>query len=90
MLDSSRLSQLNPKNLGMLSKVDKLLVIINLPNLMSKYGTPFFGVDKLTYNLFAIESDYMVLITEEETIMPQASDILRCVIWTYHVPSVPP
>ena len=57
MLDGkgSRLSQLNSMNLGMLPKVGKPLVLIKLPNLISKYWTPFFQVDKSTGNLDAMD-----------------------------------
>ena len=41
------------------------MVIIKLPNLMFKYGTLFFGMDKLSGDLYAMESDSMLLITEE-------------------------
>ena len=71
----SRFSQLNTKNSDMMSKASNPLTVIKLPNLMSNYRTPFFRVNKLTGDLYAMESDTMVLITEKVTIMMQVSDI---------------
>ena len=53
---SSRLSQLNPMSSGMLSQVGNPLVVVKLPNLMEKYGTPFFGVEK-SYGQFAFHGN---------------------------------
>ena len=71
---SSRFSQLNPQKSGMLSKIDNPLVkagnhlikvhnplvIIKLPNLMSKYGTAFFRLNKLNGNPYAMECNSVV------------------------------
>ena len=40
---------------------------------MEKYGTPFFGVDKISGDLYAMEANSMTLISERATIMPQVS-----------------
>ena len=69
----SRLSQLSPKHFGMLSQAGNLLFIIRIHNLIEKYGTPFFGVDRITSDLYAMEANSMTLISERETIMPQVS-----------------
>ena len=86
--NGNRLNQLNPKNSGMLCKVGNHLFVIKLPYLMSKYRTQFFGLDKLTGGLHAMEFYYMTLITEKAIFMPQVSDILRYILQTHLVPSV--
>ena len=40
---------------------------------MEKYGTPFFGKDRVTSDLYAMEANSMTLISKQVTIMPQAS-----------------
>ena len=57
----SKLSQMNPKHSGILSQAGNLLFIIRLCNLMEKYGTPFFGVDRITGDLYAMEVNSMKL-----------------------------
>ena len=69
----SRLSQMGPKFSGMLSHTCNLLFIIRLQNLMEKFGTPFFRVDRITSELHVMEATSMTLISERATIMPQAS-----------------
>ena len=69
----SRLSQLSPRHSGMLSKAGNLLSIIRLLNLMEKYGTPFFRVDRITGDLYAMEANSMTLISERAAIMPQVN-----------------
>ena len=78
----SRLTQMSPKCSGMLSQVGNLLFILRLCNLMEKYRTPFFRVDRITSNLYAMEATFMTLISEKATIMPQVS-ILAGVISQY-------
>ena len=70
---SSRLSQLSPKCSGMLSQASNVLFIIRLCNLMEKYGTPFFRMDRITVDLYAMEVNSMTLISEKATIMPKVS-----------------
>ena len=43
---------------------------------MEKYGTPFFGMDRITSDLYAMEATSMTLISERATIMPQVSTLL--------------
>ena len=62
---------MSPKHYGMLSHVGNLLFIIRLHNLIQKYGTPFFRVDKITGYLSAMEVTSMTLIAERATFMPQ-------------------
>ena len=40
---------------------------------MEIYGTPFFGVNRITSDLYAIEANSMTLISERATIMCQVS-----------------
>ena len=70
---NSRLSQMSPKLSGMLSHAGNLLFIITLCNLMEKYRTPFFGVDRVTCDLYAMEVTSMALIPERVTFMLQVS-----------------
>ena len=51
---------------------------------MEKYGTPFFGVDRITSDLCAMEATFMTLISEMATIMPQVSTLVGV---TSHYPS---
>ena len=69
----SRLSQLSPKCSGKFSQAGNLLFTIKLGNLMEKYGTPYFGVDRITGDLYAMEANTMTLISKRATIMPQVS-----------------
>ena len=45
--------------MGMLSQVGNPLDLIKFDNLMGKYGTLFYGVDRLTGDLYAIESNIL-------------------------------
>ena len=75
----TRLSQVNPRSLSMLLKVGNPLVIIKLVDLMEKYGTPFFRVDKLTGELHTMEANSMAAIPEKAKDMPQVSNTAgRC------------
>ena len=40
---------------------------------MEKFRTPFFRVDRIIGDLYAIEATSMTLISERETFMPQIS-----------------
>ena len=40
---------------------------------MEKYGTPFFGVDRVTSDLYAMEATSMIFLPERATVMPQMS-----------------
>ena len=71
--EGRRLSQMSPKHSGMLSHAANILFIFKLHNLMEKYGTPFFRVDRITSDLCAIEAASMTLISERATIMCQVS-----------------
>ena len=57
----------------MLSQMDNLLFIIKLHKLMEKYGTPLFGVDRITGDFYAMKANSMTLISERAAIMPQVS-----------------
>ena len=70
----SRLTQINPNNLDMVSPVVNRLLIIKLKNLMDKYGIPFFEVDRLTSGLYNMVVNSTSIIMERATIMPQVSD----------------
>ena len=69
----SRMCQLSLKCSGLLSQVSDFQFIIKLHNLIKKYGTPFFAVDRITSDLYAMEANSMTLISERATIMPQVS-----------------
>ena len=60
----------------MLSHAGNQLFIIRLHDLMDKYGTPLFGVDWITSDLYVFEATSMTLISERATIMPQVSTML--------------
>ena len=70
----SRLSQLSPNFSGMFSEAGNPLIIIRMCNLMEKYRAPFFGVDRITSNLYVMEANSITLISERATIMPQVSN----------------
>ena len=40
---------------------------------MEKYGIPFFGVDRVTSDLYAMQATPMTTIPERATIMPHVS-----------------
>ena len=58
---------------GMLCHAGNLLFNIRLCNLMEKYETPFFGMDRITSDLYAMEATSMTLISERATIILQMS-----------------
>ena len=66
---------MSPKHSGMLFWAGNLLFIIRLHNLMEKYGTPFFGEDRITGDLYAMEATSMTLISKRATPMPQVSTL---------------
>ena len=74
--DSSRLSQMSPKHSGVLFHAGNLLFNIRLCNLMEKYRTSFFGVERITGDLYAMKATSMTLISERATIMPQVSTLV--------------
>ena len=47
-----------------------------VPYCMEKYGTPFFGVNRITSDLYAMEAASLTLISEKATIMPQVSTLV--------------
>ena len=64
---------MSPKFSGMLSYVGNLLFIIRLHNLMGKYRTSCFRVDRITGDLYIMEATSMALISERKTFMPQVT-----------------
>ena len=64
---------MSPKHSCMLSQAGNLLFIIRVYNLMVKYGFPFFGVDRITSDLYEMEATSMTLISQRATIMSQVS-----------------
>ena len=67
----SRLNQMSPKHSGMLSQDGNLLFIMNL-HISWRYTEPhFFGVDRITSDLYAMEATSMTLISERATIISQ-------------------
>ena len=49
---------------------------MKLENHMDKCGSPFYGVDRLTGDLYAMRVNTMTLIPEKATIMPQVSSTI--------------
>ena len=70
------ISQPNRKSMGMLSQVGNPSGFIKLWNLMKRFGTPFYGVDQLTGNQYALEANSMTFIQEDTTIMPHVSSTI--------------
>ena len=73
MFSNKLISGLSPKHSGRLSQEGNLLFLIRLCNLMEKYRTPLFGVNRKTSEPYAMEANSMTLVLERATIMLQIS-----------------